>query len=154
MTAQIYSEIAMSNYRPSTDKHFLDDPIVPLNKQFADARGTILPLADEDMKSAVLISSQKGAIRANHYHKTDWHYCYVVTGSIDYYHRPVGSTAAPKHCRVATGQVFFTPPMVEHTMCFPEDTVFICLGRNSREQHVYEADVVRVELVTSYTTPA
>lgn len=138
----------------SEDKRFLDDPIVPVEKEFGDARGSIRPLADEEMKSAVLITSKKGSIRANHYHKTDWHYCYVISGSIDYYFRPVGSQQPPKHVIVKTGQIFFTPPMIEHAMCFPEDTAFVCLGRNSRAQEVYEADVVRVDVVTSYQPPA
>jgi hypothetical protein len=56
--------------------------------------------------------------------------------------------------KVKTGQIFFTPPMIEHAMCFPEDTAFVCLGRNSRAQEVYEADVVRVDVVTSYTPSA
>src|SRR5579862_1248991 len=129
----------MPNAKLSEDKRFLTDPIVPMEKEFADARGTILPLADEDMKSAVLISSKRGTVRANHYHKTDWHYCYVLSGSIDYYFRPVGSKEKPKHVKIKTGQNFFTPPMIEHAMGFPEDTVFVCLGRNSRDQKVYEA---------------
>jgi quercetin dioxygenase-like cupin family protein len=144
----------MVNKKLSEEKRFLDDPIVPMEKEFADARGSILPLADEEMKSAVLITSKKSSIRANHYHKTDWHYCYVLSGSIDYYFRPVGSKQPPKHVKVRKGQNFFTPPMIEHAMCFPEDTVFVCLGRNSREQEVYEADVVRVDVVTSYQPPA
>jgi quercetin dioxygenase-like cupin family protein len=143
----------MLNTKLSDDKRFLNDPIVPMAKAFADARGSILPLADEEMKSAVLITSKKGSIRANHYHKTDWHYCYVVSGSIDYYFRPVGDKRPPKHVIVKTGQVFFTPPMIEHAMCFPEDTAFVCLGRNSREQAAYEADVVRVDVMASYQPP-
>jgi quercetin dioxygenase-like cupin family protein len=121
------------------------DVIVPLNAPYADARGAIQPLVDMHMKSCVLISSKAGSVRANHYHRTDWHFCYVVAGSIDYYHRPVGSTAAPAHVTVRTGQLFFTPPMVEHAMVFPEETVFLTLGRNSREQEVYEEDVVRID---------
>jgi quercetin dioxygenase-like cupin family protein len=143
----------MPNIKPSENPLFRDDPIVPLEKEFADARGSILALADEEMKSAVLITSKKGSIRANHYHRTDWHYCYVLRGSIDYYFRPVGSRHPPKHAKVRTGQMFFTPPMIEHAMCFPEDTTFICLGRNSREQAAYEADVVRVDVVTSSEPP-
>jgi hypothetical protein len=34
--------------------------------------------------------------------------------------------------------------MVDHAMIFPEDTSFLVLGRNSRAQDVYEADVVRI----------
>ncbi len=136
--------------KPVTDEERQSWPttvIVDLESPFTDERGEIQPLVDEDMKSCVLISSKKGTVRANHYHNTDWHYCYVVSGSIDYYHRPVGSADEPEMVHVETGQVFFTPPMVEHTMLFPEDSVFLTLGRNSRSQEVYEADLVRVVLV-------
>ena len=119
--------------------------VLPLDEAFRDERGEIVPLVDQIMKSAVMISSKKGTVRANHYHKTDWHYCYVVSGSIDYYHRPHGSDATPEKVTIRTGQLFFTPPMVDHAMVFPEDTVFLTLGRNSRRQEVYEADVVRIE---------
>ena len=40
--------------------------------------------------------------------------------------------------------MIFTPPMVEHAMVFLADSVFLTLGRNSRCQESYEADVVRV----------
>ena len=136
--------------KPVTDEERRSWPtsvIVELESPFVDERGAIQPLVDEDMKSCVLISSKKGTVRANHYHNTDWHYCYVMSGSIDYYHRPVGRSDEPEMVHIATGQVFFTPPMVEHTMVFPEDTVFLTLGRNSRSQEVYEADLQRVVLV-------
>ena len=119
--------------------------IVPLSDPFVDARGAIQPLVDEDMKSCVLISSKKGTVRANHYHKTDWHYCYVMMGKIEYYHRPTGSDTPPENVMVEAGQMFFTPPMVDHSMVFPEEAVFITWGRNSRLQEVYEADVVRID---------
>ena len=45
---------------------------------------------------------------------------------------------------MTAGQLFFTPPMVDHSMVFVEETVFLTLGRNSRRQEVYEADVVRI----------
>ena len=120
------------------------DVIVPLEKVFADVRGQIQPLVDLPMESCVLIQSKQGTVRANHYHQTDWHFCYVLSGSIEYHHRPHGSSAKPEKVLVKTGQLFFTPPMVDHAMVFPEDTVFLTLGRNSRSQEVYEADVVRI----------
>ncbi|MDP7182764.1 MAG: cupin domain-containing protein [Alphaproteobacteria bacterium] len=126
-------------------KRWPKDVIVSLADPFVDARGAIQPLVDEDMKSCVLISSKQGTVRANHYHKTDWHYCYVLKGLIEYYHRPTGSDAAPEKVTVEAEQMFFTPPMVDHSMVFPEDTVFITWGRNSRLQEVYEADVVRID---------
>ncbi|NQU57167.1 MAG: hypothetical protein HQ513_08025, partial [Rhodospirillales bacterium] len=48
-----------------------DQAIVPLEKPFVDGRGAIQPLVDRMMKSAVVIESKAGALRANHYHKTD-----------------------------------------------------------------------------------
>ncbi len=119
--------------------------IVPLGPAFTDQRGAIQPLVDMDMKSCVLITSRAGSVRANHYHKTDWHFCYVLSGSIEYYYRPMGSTRQPDRVLVGAGQLFFTPPMVEHAMVFPEDTTFLALGRNSRRQEVYEQDVVRID---------
>jgi dTDP-4-dehydrorhamnose 3,5-epimerase-like enzyme len=101
------------------------------------------------MKSAVLIDSKAGSLRANHYHKTDWHYCYVVSGQIEYLHRQTGSNQDPKVILVNEGEMVFTPPMIDHGMKFPVDTVFLTLSRNPRDQESYEADVVRVDMVSS-----
>lgn len=133
--------------RPVTDAERATWPktvIVDMERPFADARGSIQPLVDLPMESCVLIESKKGTVRANHYHKTDWHFCYVLKGRIEYYHRPQGSAATPEMVAVDQGQLFFTPPQVEHAMVFTEDTAFLTFGRNSRAQDVYEADVVRV----------
>ena len=120
------------------------DVVVPLEDPFADERGAIQPLVDAAMESAVLITSRKGTVRANHYHKTDWHYCYVLVGAIDYFHRPHGSSAEPEHVHIKAGEMFFTPPLVDHAMVFAEDTLFLTLSRNPRDQESYEADVERI----------
>lgn len=136
--------------RPVTEdekKKWPQKPLVTLEQPFADIRGAIQPLVDIDMQSAVIISSKKGTLRANHYHQTDWHFCYVVEGCIEYYHRLHGSLSEPEMIRVDKGNMVFTPPLVDHAMKFPEDTVFLTLGRNPRDQATYEADVVRIELV-------
>lgn len=123
--------------------------IVRLESPFSDERGVIQPLVDVPMKSCVLITSKKGTIRANHYHKTDWHFCYVLDGSIEYYHRAVGNKDPPKKVVIKKGELFFTPSMEEHAMVFPEDTTFLTLGGNSRKQASYESDLVRIELIPS-----
>lgn len=127
--------------------HWPKEPIVTLEPPFVDARGFIQPLVDLAMRSALLIHSKKGTVRANHYHRTDWHYCYVVSGSIEYSYRPTGSNSAPELTLVKAGQMFFTPAMVDHAMKFPEDTVFLVLSGNQRNQEAYEADTVRIELI-------
>ena len=136
--------------RPLTDHEIEGFPksvIIDPEDPFSDARGAIQPLVDETMESAVMITSTKGTVRANHYHKTDWHFCYVINGRIEYHHRPHGAEQDPEIVIVEQGQLFFTPPMVDHAMVFLEDTMFLTLGRNSRRQEVYEADVERIEMV-------
>ena len=118
--------------------------IVELEAPFVDDRGAIQPLVDKSMKSCVLITSKKGSVRANHYHQTDWHYCYVLEGKIEYYERSTGSSDEPKKVTINKGQMFFTGPLLDHTMVFLEDTVFLTFGRNSRSQEVYESDIKRI----------
>jgi len=122
-------------------------PIVPLEKPFVDARGSIQPLVDVPMESCVLITSKKGTVRANHFHKTDWHYCYILEGEVEYFERPHGSAEKPAMTIVHQGEMVFTGPNLDHAMRFIKDTTFLTWGRNSRKQEVYEADVERISLV-------
>ena len=133
--------------RPVTDAERAEWPksvVVALETPHTDERGSIQPLVDVPMESCVLITSKQGTVRANHYHQTDWHYCYVVEGEIDYFERPHGSAEPAKHQLIRKGQMFFTGPMVDHAMVFTKDTTFLTWGRNSRAQEVYEADVIRI----------
>ena len=72
---------------------------------------------------------------------------YILSGSMDYYYRPYGNTGEIKKVNLKKGDMVFTPPMEEHTSFFPEDTHFLAISRNPRDQKAYEADVVRVQLV-------
>jgi dTDP-4-dehydrorhamnose 3,5-epimerase-like enzyme len=132
----------------------LDDPSswpsekrISLPKAHVDARGAIQPLVDLPMKNASLIISKKGALRSNHYHKTDWHFMYVLDGSFDYYYRPTGSPEEPKVMRINRGEMVFTPPLEDHATLFLEDCQMLVVSRNPRDQESYEADVVRVQLL-------
>ena len=122
-------------------------PLVGLPDPFTDARGFIQPLLDDDpMRSALIIQSVAGAVRANHYHLTDWHYLYVLSGRMEYYYRLADSTDPPIHFTVLPGQMVYTPAMVVHRTDFPEDTLCVTVSGNPRDQAAYEADVIRVEL--------
>ena len=133
----------------SQDKNLPEKEIIELENPFIDQRGEIQPLVDKIMKSAVMIHSKAGSLRANHYHKTDWHYCYVISGEIEYYYRKTNSLETKKQIKVKKGQMVFTPPMVDHAMVFNVDTTFLTLSRNFRDQKTYESDVVRIELIDS-----
>lgn len=122
-------------------------PLVQLPDPFVDPRGFIQPLLDDHpIRSALIIRSVAGSVRANHYHLTDWHYLYVLSGRMEYYYRTAGSAGPPVHLTVLPGQMVFTPARVVHRTDFPEDAVCITLSGNPRDQAAYEADVVRVEL--------
>ena len=112
-----------------------------------DQRGSIQPLVDLPMKNASLITSAKGTLRSNHYHKTDWHFMYVISGSFDYYYRPTGGHQEPQKLRIRECEMVFTPPMEDHATVFLEDCQMIVVSRNPRDQESYEADVERVELI-------
>ena len=121
--------------------------LVTLPEPFIDDRGEIQPLADVTMQSALIIHSKKGAIRANHYHKEDWHFDHVVSGEFEYYWREVGDTNPPQKIVVGPGQTVFSPPMVEHALLFTKDTTQVVLSGNPRDQAAYEEDVIRVKLI-------
>ena len=127
--------------------HFPRKTKIKISKEFTDHRGRILNISNKIFRSCVLIKSKKNSIRANHYHKKDWHYCYVLQGKLEYYFRKVGSNRKPKKEIFKTGDLFFTPPMVEHAFLFLVNTTFIALGRGSRKRINYEKDTVRIKLI-------
>ena len=121
--------------------------LVELDPAHSDERGSIQSLVNFPMKNLSLISSKKGAVRSNHYHLTDWHYMYVLSGSFDYYYRPTDSGEKLQCVRVKAGEMIFTPPMEDHATVFLEDCDLLAISRNPRDQEAYEEDVRRVILI-------
>lgn len=115
-----------------------------------DSRGEMFYLLDKStpITSALYITCKKGAIRANHYHKKDTHYSYMIKGSMEYFYKDVNDQHAKKQkVVIKKGEMVETPPMTMHAMRFLEDSAFIALTTESREQEKYERDTVRVKLV-------
>ena len=121
--------------------------LVELDPAHSDERGSIQSLVNFPMKNLSHISSKKGAVRSNHYHLTDWHYMYVLSGSFDYYYRPTDSGEKLQCVRVKAGEMIFTPPMEDHATVFLEDCDLLAISRNPRDQEAYEEDVRRVILI-------
>ena len=121
--------------------------LVNLEPAHDDDRGSIQSLVNFPMKNISFISSKKGAVRSNHYHLTDWHYMYVLSGSFNYFYRPTNSNEELKCIKVKTGELIFTPPMEDHATVFLEDCDLLAISRNPRDQEAYEKDVRRVILV-------
>ena len=120
---------------------------IDLEPPHNDSRGSIQSLVNFPMKNISLITSEKGSVRSNHYHLTDWHYMYVLKGSFDYYSCNLNNTENIKKSTVVKGELVFTPPKEVHATVFLEDTELLAISRNPRDQEYYEADTVRLEIV-------
>jgi len=135
------------NFKLDSESMWPKTGLVELDSAHTDDRGSIQSLVNFPMKNLSLISSKKGAVRSNHYHLTDWHYMYVLSGSFDYYYRPTNSDDELKCVRVNPGELIFTPPMEDHATVFLEDCDLLAMSRNPRDQETYEEDVRRVILI-------
>jgi dTDP-4-dehydrorhamnose 3,5-epimerase-like enzyme len=95
-----------------------------------------------------------GSIRANHYHKTDWHYTFVLSGEVEYYWRNIDAKTVPNVRVFSKGTMFFTPPLLEHAMVFRQDALIVTFAKNARSEHqTHEDDLIRVELVRKFWNP-
>ena len=135
------------NFKLDDESMWPETGLVDLDSAHSDDRGMIQSLVNFPMKNISLISSKKRAVRSNHYHLTDWHYMYVLSGSFDYYYRPTGSDDELKCVQVKAGELIFTPPMEDHATVFLEDCDLLAISRNPRDQEAYEEDVRRVILI-------
>jgi quercetin dioxygenase-like cupin family protein len=123
-------------------------PRVPVpTPDFEDTRGQIFNLLLLDVASVSQIYSHRGTVRANHWHKEDWHFALVLKGEVGYFERPVGDTGIPVGNIFGPGEMFFTPPGREHAMIFTEDTSLLTFSRRRRDHASHEEDVVRVDFV-------
>ena len=119
--------------------------IKPIDK---DKRGSIIKVMEGKITSVLVIPSKKGAVRANHYHKKDTHYVYIVSGKMRYTAKDLSKKRARKQSVILkAGDLVYTPPMVAHAMEFLEDSVFLALTTELRDQKHYENDTTRIKLV-------
>jgi quercetin dioxygenase-like cupin family protein len=113
-----------------------------------DPRGLIESICHETVGSILRIFCKAGSVRSNHWHKTDWHICYVVSGEMEYYERHVlGGDIMGKYDikrkTISAGEWVKTMPRMEHTTVFPVDTVLLVFAKNARDEDSYDSDLVR-----------
>lgn len=125
----------------------LANPVIVLPAPFVDPRGKIQTLVQDSITSVQVITSKAGTLRANHWHREDSHFMYIVSGVMVYHHRVVGSAEPPNSVTLRAGELVYTPSGVEHAAEFPEDCMFLNITTGPRDQKSYEADIVRVELI-------
>lgn len=115
-----------------------------------DARGSITRILDTEVpiRSVLVITSKAGTVRSNHYHQTDAHYCYLMSGKAEWYEQPLGGGKL-ESATLHAGDMVYTPPKVVHAVKFLEDSVLLAFSTNPRNQSDYEHDTVRVKLIES-----
>lgn len=119
----------------------------PMPPAYINAAGSIQNLLEEPCGGVAVIRSRAGSVRSQHYHLTDAHWLYVLSGQMHYFERPVGSKETPEPILVQAGEMIYTPSMVEHATSFSEDTVLISMSKNPRTHEAHEADLVRVKVI-------
>lgn len=124
--------------------YFPDDPRVPLSDYFEDERGKIqnLLFMNEGVKSVAIITSKAGTERSNHWHRTDWHFLYVLSGEMTYYERHLDINLPQIVLTVKEGEMVFTPPRRVHKTFFTKDTVLLSCAKNVRSYKKHEQDMV------------
>ena len=110
---------------------------------FEDARGVIIDILQHiPVDSVTIITCNKGAIRANHYHKESIQYSYVLSGQMLAYTQ---MPDCPLESEIlAVGDMLESPVFERHALHAVEDSVLLIITRGPRGGKNYEDDTFRV----------
>ena len=121
-----------------------------IDPAFVDARGEIHNIFEGMIGHVALVTSKKGSVRANHYHKKDTQYMYLISGAYDSHCCSVEDPSRKETLKVKAGDIVKTPPMVAHAQKFTEDSVFLSLTTRMREDGKYEEDTIAYPVIEGY----
>ena len=119
-----------------------------------DSRGDIINVFEGQVGHVALITSKKGSVRANHYHKKDRQYIYLVSGAYESHSCRVENPSQKQVLQVRPGDIVYTPPLTAHAQKFTEDSVFLALSTLEREEGKYEDDTIAYQVVEGYLNPS
>lgn len=124
--------------------------VTHIKPEFTDKRGFISRLVDDDslhFRAVLYITSRKGTVRGNHYHKKDAHYVYCLSGKFKYSEKDLDKADSKVESVILKpGDLVLSRPMMAHRMEFLEDSTFLAVTTEPREHERYEKDTVRIEL--------
>lgn len=111
---------------------------------FKDKRGKIIDILQKELIEYVtLITSKKGAIRGNHFHKKSVQYNYVLKGKIKLFSKTKGGKL--RSTVLEPGDLAFNPEGEEHAILALEDSEFFVFTRGPRGGENYESDTYRLK---------
>jgi len=117
-----------------------------VGKKFLDKRGWLKKILDGNFSSCIEIYSKKGSIRANHYHKKDQHFMYIISGECIYFYRDRKKNAPTKNKIMKKNDLFYTPAMQEHMAYYTKNTHFLAFSSRKRTKFDYEKDLVKLNM--------
>ena len=120
---------------------------------FIDERGTIINIFEGKIEHIAIITSKKGTVRANHYHKNIHQYIYLVSGLLETYCCNINNPEKKYMQLVRAGDLIDTPPMIAHAQKFLEDSLFIALSTKKRHDGKYEEDTTAFKVIEGYINP-
>jgi len=113
---------------------------------FEDDRGKIYDLLDDEVIMHIgLITSEKGAVRGNHYHEITKQFNYIIKGSGILKIRYLDKGNSDETIEIKKGDFISIPPRVIHTIIANEYIEFLDLNTLTRSNDGYEKDTIRVE---------
>ena len=111
---------------------------------YVDDRGEITDIVENvPFDSLTLITSARGAVRGNHYHRETTQYTYILSGECRYYSQKPGETA--EQVTVVKGDLVVSPPMESHAFEALEDSVLLAFCQGPRAGTQYETDTFRLD---------
>ena len=124
------------------------------NPAFVDARGEIHNLFEGHLGHVAMITSKAGTVRANHYHKKDHQYIYLISGAYESHSVDTRDTSKRQVLQVKPGDIVETPAYIAHAQKFTQDSVFLAFTTLERESGKYEEDTIAYQVVEGYINPA
>lgn len=128
------------------NQNLLGVEIKKIGPDFTDERGIISDLLNKSIGHVGLITTEKDAIRANHYHKLSTQYNYILSGAFEILIAPVNQPTNVERFVVNAGELIIIPPNIIHQFKALDRAVMIDMVSESRDGGKYEDDVYRVKI--------
>lgn len=125
-----------------------NETIKKIEPAFEDERGAISNILEEPITHVAIITSKKGAIRANHYHPDQVQYVYLISGSYESVSKDLkNKNAKIERQIIKPGHLVITPPMIAHAWNVLEDSVMLNLTTGRRDSKNYEEHTIKCKLI-------
>jgi len=118
--------------------------VVKISTSYSDARGDITDILRNDaVEYATLITSKRGAVRANHYHEHTFQYVYLLEGRMRIVSQMPGEPQ--EEVVLEKGDLIVNRPLERHAFEAIDDCTMLVLTRGPRGGEDYEKDTFRLD---------